>query len=120
MNKLLALTLLLLSGVVNAQTISFEIEPVTGCVDTNAPCQSPTSYSVYVAGSTSALVTSANHITGAVPFSMEIGAQYCFEATATNGEGESARSPQSCYTPQTSKPNAPVILSIPVTFTSGN
>ena len=88
MNKLLTLLLVVLSASVNASTISFNIEPPTGCVDTSLPCQAPTSYAVYVVGTNTPLVTSSTTATAPVPFQMDIGVQYCFEATASNDGGE--------------------------------
>ena len=119
MNYLKYGVMALIGFAVNTQaqtgSVSFQIEPVTTC-ESPGPCELPTSYAVYSQGSTVALVTSSGPNTQAVPFHMDIGTEYCWEATATNSGGESGRSLPVCYTPVTSVPGAPVILSIPVEF----
>jgi hypothetical protein len=117
--KALIVLALLVSNGASAQTgqIQFEISPVTTCSGAGI-CNSVTEYRVYSQGSTVALASSNSTTTQPVPFQMDVGTEYCFEATAFNGL-ESARSQSVCYTPTAARPDEPVIINLNVTF-SGN
>lgn len=115
MKKLLVLFSTVLALNTYAQdTIQFEIQHDGQC--TGNPCDTNFTYSVYVQGGTIPLVTSNDTTTPAVPFAIELGTEYCFEATATNSGGESARGGQTCNTWVSTPPTSPIILSIPVVF----
>lgn len=96
------------------QELQFEIQHNGQC--TGQPCDTTFTYSVYTQGSSIPLVTSDTNLTPAIPFAIELGTEYCFEATATNSGGESARGGQTCNTWVSTPPTSPIILSIPVVF----
>lgn len=118
--RIAALSVMLLIALnVNAQTgqIQFEISPVTTCSGAGI-CNPVTEYRVYSQGSTVVLASSNSTTTQPVPFQMDVGTEYCFEATAFNGL-ESARSQPVCYTPTAAQPDEPVIINLNVSF-AGN
>ena len=94
-------------------TITFNVGEASGCTPQTEDfvCPPITAYYIYSAGSTVALGEDSE----AIPFAIEAGVKYCFEAASFNGVYSLARA-ELCRTWSVGTPNPPTSLTFKIVF----